>query len=577
MAADVRVGSLVRVPLHGRRVAGWVVSERASGDAAGRALKPLLKVSSWGPPASVVALTEWAAWRWAGRRSSFLRAASPPVMVRGIPAPAPGASRHGEPGVQRHVAPDRTAQLWRLPPATDLGAFVEGVVREHGPALVLAPTHADAAAVARHLRDSGVPVAALPREWAKARAGGWTVVGARAAAWAPVGDDDAAGGLGAIVVLDGHDEAYQDERAPTWHATDVAVERARRAGVPCIVTSPCPDVGLLAWQEPVTPPRKDEREGWPVADVLDRRADDPRSGLYGERLVATLRRAERAVCILNRKGRARLLACAACGEVARCEACSAAVVEAPAGEGPSARASGLACMRCRTGRPKVCTRCGATRMKALRVGVARAREELEAILQRPVAEVTGATDDRDPLPRTPVVIGTEAVLHRISPGDGVDVIAFLDLDQELLAPRYRAAEEALALLARAARVLGGRVPASRPRSAAGGVGRLVLQTRLPHHEVVEAALHGDPARVAEPERERRRALRFPPYAAIAAVSGPAAAELAGRVAATGVEVLGPSDGRWLVRAGDSASLADAFEAAGRPSGRVRVEVDPRRL
>jgi primosomal protein N' (replication factor Y) len=548
MAADVRVGSLVRVPLHGRRVAGWVVADGPSGDAAaGRDLKPLLKVSSWGPPPSVVELTSWAAWRWAGRRSSLLRAASPPVMVRGLPT--------GRAPTMRPPAASSSSlsRLHRLPPATDLGAFVADVVAEHGPALVLAPTHADAAAVVRHVRGAGVDVAALPREWAKARAGGGcTVVGARAAAWAPVDD------VGVVVVLDGHDEAYQDERAPTWHATDVAIERARRAGVPCIVTSPCPDLGLLAWRPPVTLARRDERDGWPVVDVLDRRGDDPRSGLYGERLVALLRRADRAVCVLNRKGRARLLACVACGELARCEACGAAVSEVD---------GMLACGRCGQRRPYVCVRCGATRMKTLRVGVSRAREELEAILQRPVGEVTGDTDD---LPPTPVVIGTEAVLHRVTGQAGrIDVVAFLDLDQELLAPRYRAAEEALALVARAGRLLGGR--------RAGG--RLALQTRLPQHEVVEAALHGDPERVSDAERPRRELLRFPPYAAIAAVSGAAAAELVERLPADGrVEVLGPSDGRWLLRAPDHAALADAIAAAGRPAvGRVRVEVDPRRL
>ena len=94
-------------------------------------------------------------------------------------------------------------------------------------------------------------------------------------------------------------------------------------------------------------------------------------------------------------------------------------------------------------------------------------------------------------------------------------MAFLDLDQELLAPRYRAAEEALGLLARASRLLGGR----RRRE-----GRLVLQTRLPDHEVVQAALHADPARVSDAERERRRVLGYPPATAMAAVSGAVADE-----------------------------------------------------
>ena len=147
-------------------------------------------------------------------------------------------------------------------------------------------------------------------------------------------------------------------------------------------------------------------------------------------------------------------------------------------------------------------------------------------------------------------------------------MAFLDLDEELLAPRFRAAEQALALLARAARLAGGR---------AGG-GRLLVQTRLPHHEVLDAALHADPGRLAASEWPRRQMLRFPPAAALARISGPAAAAF---VAALGrpadVEVLGPSDGSWLLRAASHIPLCAALAATPRPPGRLRVEVDPLRV
>ena len=83
----------------------------------------------------------------------------------------------------------------------------------------------------------------------------------------------------------------------------------------------------------------------------------------------------------------------------------------------------------------------------------RAREELEALAGRPVGEVTAATGR---LPDADVLVGTEAVLHRLSPADGFGAVAFVDFDQELLAPRVRAGEEALALLAHASRLVGGR-------------------------------------------------------------------------------------------------------------------------
>ncbi|MDP8936950.1 MAG: hypothetical protein M3O23_04360, partial [Actinomycetota bacterium] len=389
-------------------------------------------------------------------------------------------------------------------------------------------------------------------------AGGCVAIGARAAAWAP------RPALGAVVVLDEHDEGYQEERAPTWHARDVAVERARRAGVPCVLTSPCPSLEALSTTELLTPARADERTGWPAVEVVDRRDEAPGSGLYSSRLVAVLRRAEageRVVCVLNRKGRSRLLACGACGDLARCERCDGAV---SLDDGEAAGVAELQCRRCGAARPPVCLTCSGTRFKTLRVGVTRVREELELLAGRPVAEVTAETDRGRPPPDAPVLVGTEAVLHRVV---GARVVAFLDLDQELLASRYRAAEAALALLARAARVVGGR----------SGGGRLLLQTRMPSSEVIDAAVHADPGRLAVVESARRAALRLPPEVAMALVSGEAAADYAAALAGTAdLEVLGPSAGRWLVRAADHRILCDTLASTPRPAGRLRVEVDPLR-
>lgn len=543
---QVRVGTMVRVVLQGRRVGGWVVEDGRRAPAGVRLL-PIAKVTGWGPPPAVLELAEWAAWRWAGRRSSVLASASPPAAVKGLPPPPAPAGPPADTVVDPEVAEladaalaDPVASLLRLPPATDVLGVVLAAARL-GPALVLAPSVAQAAHTTLRLRRAGVAVAQVPRQWAAARAGGVTVVGARAAAWAPLPE------VAAVVVLDGHDEAYQEERAPTWHARDVAVARAERAGVPALVVSPCPDLAMLSSLRPLVPSRSTERAGWPVLEVIDRRSDDPRTGLLSERLAGALRRYPRLVCVLNRKGRARLLACTGCGELIRCEHCGAAMREA---EGA------LGCPRCQASRPPVCAGCGSSRLKALRKGVSRVREELEALAGRPVGEVTADSDD---LPAAQVVVGTEAVLHRVG---ATDAVVFLDFDQELAAPRYRAAEQALGLLARAARLVGGR----------GGGGRVLVQTRLPGHEVLTAALHGDPGRLAAAEAPVRAELGFPPYRALAVVSGPAAPELIERL--RGVEVLGPDEGRWLVRAQDSHQLADALAGAGRPPGRLRIEVDP---
>ncbi|MEY2430430.1 MAG: hypothetical protein QOC92_155 [Acidimicrobiaceae bacterium] len=386
--------------------------------------------------------------------------------------------------------------------------------------------------------DPGVTVIRVPPGAAVPQFRAALVVGARrSSVWASVPR------LDAIVVLDEHDEGLKEERVPTWHARDVAIERARRAGVPCVLVSPCPTLEALAVADRVIEPsRAEERAGWPILEIVDRRKDDPRSGMYSSRLVDTIRRHEgqRIWCVLNRKGRSRLLACQACGEVVRCERCNAAVVQP---------ADVLVCERCGAERPAICNACGSTALRNLRVGVGRVQEEMDALV--------GAGR---------VLVGTEALLHQ--PSDNVGVIAFVDFDQELLAPRYRASEQAMALLARAARILG-------PRDKGG---RLVVQTRNPHHPVLDAVLNADPSRMVAGELQQRQELAFPPATALAAVSGAAATDFIDALGSPlGVEVLGPVDDRWLLRAPDHRALCDTLAATPRPPGRVRIEVDPLRI
>ncbi len=579
--ADLRVGSRVRIELHGRRVGAWVVEDHVSG-APGVQLLALAASSGDGPPPGLVRLAEWAAWRWAGPVSSFLGTASPPRVVRGawsgadtgagdaigadplggatrIPVSPGGGAVEILDGVLdgRGPSPGAGASVVRLAPSLDAALVVQELLHRTGPegVLVLVPSVGRAAQLAGRLRRSGLEVALMPEGWERAASGAAVVVGTRAAAWAPIPE------LRAAVVLDAQDEAYREERAPTWSAVDVVVERGRRDDVPVVLVSPCPPVVVTDGRHLVTTTRTVERRGWPVVEVVDRTGDDPRTGLFSERLARLLhsvldRPDGRVVCILNRTGRARLLACAQCGALARCTRCGGAVAEDETGEG-------LRCRRCGDQRPRVCAVCDATRLKVLRIGVTRATEELAALTGVEAYEITGASDPSDPvaLNRARLVVGTEAALHRVPRSD---VVAFLDIDQHLMAARFGAGEETLSLLARAARLVGSR----------DGGGRLLVQTRIPGHEVLRAAVHADPGLASEPERELRRTLGLPPFGALAVLRGPGGPAYAeGLATVEGVTVSADGD-RWLLRAQNHTVLCDGLASVPRPAARLRVEVDP---
>jgi primosomal protein N' (replication factor Y) len=183
-----------------------------------------------------------------------------------------------------------------------------------------------------------------------------------------------------------------------------------------------------------------------------------------------------------------------------------------------------------------------------------------------VAEVGRAGSGDEALPGARVLIGTEAVLHRAA---SASAVVFLDFDHELLAPRYRASEQALALLALASRLVGGR----------RRDGRVVVRTRLSDHEVLDAAVHADPGRLVAVEQPRRALLRLPPATALALVSGEGAAEFAARLRAGDrtLEVGGLAEDRFLIRASGPQVLAEALGAAGHPLVGTRLEVAPRNV
>ncbi len=532
---------MVRVVLHGRRVGGWVTATDVD-PPDGVEVAPLAKLSGLGPAPELLELSGWAAWRWAGRRAHFLRTASPPRMVA---SPArPQRSRLVHSGDHADLFEGQGGTL-RLTPAEDpLPIALAAAAR--GQALILVPDHERAATLVRGLRRAGAWAVRHPEGWASATAGA-TVVGTLSAAWAPAPE------LAAVVVVDEHDESYRSESAPTWSGRDVVMERARRAGAPCVLVSPVPSLEALRSRRLFRPSRGAERDGWPHVEVVDRRSEDPaRAGLYSHVLVRALRDGGRVACVLNRKGRSLLLACKVCGELAICTDCGSSMVQAEENR--------LVCRAEGHSRPTVCAECGSTGMRNLRAGVSRVREEVEALVKSPVAEVTGSGYEGAPTAR--VVVGTEAVLHL---GRPFDTVAFLEFDQELLVSRFRGREQALALVARAARITG-------PRPSEG---RVLLQTRLPEDPVVVAALRADPASLARSERDRRRELGLPPYGAMAVVSGAAAGEYMERLGhPPDIRVAAGPDGQHFLRAADYDTLCGALAAVERPPGRLRIDVDP---
>lgn len=578
----VAVGHQVRVPLHGRSVGGWIVELEHAGDPTDSSvvgdgsaavtapgtvttLKTITTWSGYGPSADLVTLSTWAATYWAGRRRNFLAIASPERAVKDL-----GTAQRSEvrlepisPATFELLSARRSGtpapwDLLRIPPASDPIPVVAAATH-FGPTLVVTPSAGAARLIAARLGRSGLTVAYVPDDWARAAAGVDVVIGARSAAWAPCPD------LAVAIILDEHDEALQSEASPTWHARTVIAERCRRAGAMAVLVSPCPTPVALHLCEPVHPEPAREAAGWPLVETVDLDEDDRwRTSVITSPLIDVLRSESRVLCVLNRTGRARLVACRTCRQLITCEHCDAAAAIDDHGL--------LVCPRCAATRPPICLHCRSTALANLRAGVTRLREELEAAAGRPVGQITGTTDRRlgGSDGEHAVLVGTEALLHRVS---AADVVVFLDFDSELLAPFYSAADHAIALVIRAGRLVG-------PRR---GGGRVLLQTRQGDHPVLAGLRAGDPAALGAYLTRQRQALRLPPFSTVAEISGAGAAEFIDSlgVATMGVDITADRSSavpRWLLRADSNEILAAVLATGRRPAGRrLRIAVDPTRL
>ena len=268
-------------------------------------------------------------------------------------------------------------------------------------ALVLVPEIALTPQLAARFRarfgdDVAVLHSALPpRErlaaWRRLRAGEVGIaLGARSAVFAPVR------ALGVVVVDEEHDRSFKQEEGVRYHARDVAVVRAQRAGAVAVLGSATPSLEStynvtrgrftrLVLPERATPrPLPEVRSSICAATRPVPTACCPRRS--PRRWARRWRAGEQSILFLNRRGFSTLLLCQACGHVVRCPSCAVSLTY-------HRGRSRLVCHYC--GRlqhvPERCPSCASTRLERMGIGT----EQVEAIVRERFPDARVARLDRD--------------------------------------------------------------------------------------------------------------------------------------------------------------------------------------
>jgi primosomal protein N' (replication factor Y) (superfamily II helicase) len=505
LAPAVRLGSVVRAPLRGRKVRGWVLGVHEG--EAGEGTVELAALSGRGPvlDAALVEMAAAMARRTVHPVASFLRLFTPPRLGRPGRGPAPAPPAQPAPGPHRAV-------LVRLGPAEDpverYAALVRSSIDEGGGAIVVVPEVREGSRVLEGLAalfpgeaavvHSGLdPAERSAALWSVAAGERPVVLGGRAAVFAP---PLPLGGGGVIVVHAEHDRSLKEQRAPYYDARDAALVRARATGASLVLASTTPSLrslvdaerGVWEWSEP---DRRAERAVWPAVELLEPPPKATASGVPRRAIAAIIearRLRERTLVLLPRAQPTR------------------------AGPGPEQVARFI---------ERVVP--GARVQRADRPGLGKEPGTLAAALE------------------ADVVVATEAALADVE-RPRISTAVALGVDALLLRPAGRAVEEAFAALW----TLGGLVAGNRSRHGAGWgldghdrrAGRLLLETQTPEHHVIQALTRGDYHYFADRELARRRETGSPPFRRLIRVTSPSAPEadvVEAFAALPGTLVLGP--------------------------------------
>jgi primosomal protein N' (replication factor Y) len=381
---------------------------------------------------------------------------------------------------------------------------------------------------------------------------------------------------GSICVVDEPNSAHTAEPGHEGlpvHVRDVALERARLDQTAVFFLSPHPSLRLYAAEvrrrERIRELPTARNGPWPSVRIVDMRGS---GATFSSTLIKACRRCMegggRTGVVLKRLGYATSISCSRCGMVKTCPNCDLPLISQKR-EGP------LICTRCGyTEEPAPCFECGTKRMRQSGLGVERVRDELSEVLGARVGLITAEGHDNAD---APVVVGTAP---RILEGEW-DAVILPDADAFLAGSGIGAVERSFRLFygsAEVARKL------------------LLIQTRVPEHYVLRAAVRGDYEAFAAAELPRLRALGYPPFAYAASLTfegsetalfGAVESRLRPALEA-GVEMSGPvllwrtgerTAWRVLLRARRRSVVARAATLAARIAARtrgldVRVEVDP---
>ena len=390
----------------------------------------------------------------------------------------------------------RNTQVLLLVPEIALTPQLQSLVIARFPGVTVAMLH------------SGLADGERAAHWQAARSGRARIVlGTRLSVFTPL----PAPGL--IIVDEEHDTSFKQGEGFRYSARDLAVVRARHAGVPVVLGSATP--ALETYRNAIDrryrllklPSRIHARP--PLISCIDLRHEQTTDGLSAQLIAAIgtrIARSEQSMVFINRRGYAPVLMCGSCGWTSECKRCTARLVL-------HLRDRRLRCHHCGhdSAIPVACPDCGDTDLAPIGQGTQR----VEAALIRQFPQARILRIDRDTTRRkdawqdmrnrihdrtVDILVGTQ-ILAKGHDFPHLNLVCVVNADSMLYSNDFRAPERLYALLTQVA----GRAGRGTDQ------GEVLIQTQFADHPLYAALRDQDFDTFARSLLAERRQAGFPPY------------------------------------------------------------------
>ncbi len=344
--------------------------------------------------------------------------------------------------------------------------------------------------------------------WELARQGvAKVIIGTRSAIFTPFKN------LGCIIVDEEHDSAYKQQDGFRYHARDVGVMRAYKAGIPIILGSATPSLESrynainhrYTWLKLKHRPKGSELPRIQLLDIRSRPLTGGLSRPLITRIHEHLEAKKQVLVFINRRGYAPVLMCHDCGWLAECPHCDARLAL-------HTQPLSLRCHHCNFHKPpgRQCESCASQNIAPLGTGTEQTEKVLQGIFpDYPVIRIdrdsTRNKSDMQEILRQIgqdlpcILVGTQ-MLAKGHNFPLVTLVAVLNADGGLFSVDFRATEHTAQLLTQVAGRAG----------RAEHSGEVIIQTCHGDHPLLQLVCQQNYEAMSQYLLEERKTFHLPP-------------------------------------------------------------------